>query len=374
MKKTICLFFSNNTSLLTWKKSGILERETNYYKDLIKKKYNFIFLTYGDKKDTQINFPHKKNIKIIPIYKKIKKPKNFFIRNLYNLILPSIILRKENFNYIKANQLSAGFSGLFASIILRKKIYYRIGWEPNILFKHLNKNFKIKILYKILSFIIYNFGQKFLVSSNEIKKFILGKILINKKSKKIIVLENFVDTNVFLRIKKKKFKNRILLVSRLEKEKNIKFLIESLESTNIAADIIGEGTEKDNLKKFAKQKNVKIKFLGRKKNNHLPYFYNKYHVYVICSKNEGNVKSLLEAMACQMICVGTNVNGIKNIIQNNKTGLIVNNPLELKTSLLKIFKNLNKFKFLGKLARNRILKFNSINHFLDEEIRIIQSL
>ena len=47
--------------------------------------------------------------------------KNFFIRNLYNLILPSIILRKENFNYIKANQLSAGFSGLFASIVLRKK-------------------------------------------------------------------------------------------------------------------------------------------------------------------------------------------------------------------------------------------------------------
>ena len=35
-------------------------------------------------------------------------------------------------------------------------------------------------------------------------------------------------------------------------------------------------------------------------------------------------------MACELICIGTNVDGIKNIIQNKITGLTVKNPNELK--------------------------------------------
>ena len=86
------------------------------------------------------------------------------------------------------------------------------------------------------------------------------------------------------------------------------------------------------------------------------------------------MKSLLEAMSCQLICLGTNVNGIRNIIKNNKTGLIVNNPLDLRSKLNKIFDNINKYKFLGILSRKRVLKFNSINHFLNQEIKILSKL
>ena len=31
MKKNLCLFFSNDTSLNDWKNSGVLDREINYY-------------------------------------------------------------------------------------------------------------------------------------------------------------------------------------------------------------------------------------------------------------------------------------------------------------------------------------------------------
>ena len=233
---------------------------------------------------------------------------------------------------------------------------------------------KSRVLYKFLSLIIYNFGKYFSVSSHEIKNYILKNTIFNSKKKYVKVVENFVDTNSFLKFKKKKFDRRVLLVSRLSKEKNIKFLIEALKKTNIKADIIGAGTEKENLIKYAKKNKVKIKFLGKKNNKDLPKYFNSYYVYVICSKNEGNVKSLLEAMSCQLICLGTNVNGIKNIIKNNKTGLIVNNPLDLRSKLNKIFNNINKYKFLGILSRKRVLKFNSINHFLNQEMKILKKL
>jgi len=374
MKKTICLFFSNDTTLLDWKRSGILVREINYYKKLIKKNYNLIILTYGDKKDKAIGLKFKNRIRIIPVYEKLIKPKNFLLRNLYNIVIPTLLLRKEKFQIIKVNQLSSGLSGLLASVFLNKKIYFRIGWEPNLLYKIVKSNMKSRVLYKFLSLIIYNFGKNFSVSSHEIKNYILKNTIFNSKKKYIKVVENFVDTNSFLKFKKKKFDRRVLLVSRLSKEKNIKFLIQALKETNIKADIIGAGTEKENLIKFAKKNKVKINFLGKKNNKDLPKYFNSYYVYVICSKNEGNVKSLLEAMSCQLICLGTNVNGIRNIIKNNKTGLIVNNPLDLRSKLNKIFDNINKYKFLGILSRKRVLKFNSINHFLNQEIKILSKL
>ena len=79
-------------------------------------------------------------------------------------------------------------------------------------------------------------------------------------------------------------------------------------------------------------------------------------------------------MSCQLICVGTNVSGIRNIINNNKTGLIVNNTLELRKILIKVFGNLKRFRFLGKTARKRVLKFNSMEYFLQEELKILKSI
>jgi glycosyltransferase involved in cell wall biosynthesis len=373
MKRNLCLFFSNDTSLINWKNSGILNREINYYKKFQKKKFNLTFLTYGDRTDKLIKNTNLKQIKILPIYEKISRPKNYILRNILNIILPTLILRKQKFDYLKVNQISGGLGGLIASLFLRKKIFFRIGWEPNILNRYIKSNIFKKLLHKILSLIVYNVGNTFSVSSLKIKKFVMDTCLF-KKIKKIYVIENFIDTNKFRKIKKKKFKKKIIMISRLSKEKNIEFLIEAIKGTDIEVDIIGNGQEKNRLKRIAKNEGAKLNFLGSKDNIHLPKYLNSYHVYVICSKIEGNVKTLLEAMACELICIGTKVDGIKNIIQNKKTGFTVNTSKELKNRLLKIFTNVNKYKKLRKSARYRILKLNSIDTFFNQELKLLRNI
>ena len=79
-------------------------------------------------------------------------------------------------------------------------------------------------------------------------------------------------------------------------------------------------------------------------------------------------------MACELICIGTNVDGIKNIIQNKRTGLTVKNTKELKTTLLRIFKNVHQFKNLGKNGRRRVLRLNSIDAFFKQELKLIGNL
>ena len=64
-------------------------------------------------------------------------------------------------------------------------------------------------------------------------------------------------------------------------------------------------------------------------------------------------------MACELICIGSNVEGINNIISNKRNGYLVNNSKELKTTLFNVFKDLNKSRFMQKEARRRVLKYNS---------------
>ena len=373
MKKNLCLFFSNDTSLNDWKNSGVLDREINYYHKFLKQKYNLIFLTFGDKKNKLIKNPFFKKIKVVPVYEKFYRPKNYIFKNIFNIILPSIILKKLKFNLIKVNQVSGGLSGILTSVFLKKKLLIRVGWEPNLFYKELNASFVKKYLNKIVSFIIYNFGKNFSVSSSYIKKYVLSN-LIFKKNKKIDVIENYIDLKTFKKLKINKKKKKIIVISRLSKQKNLKFLINSLENSDISVDIIGDGDQKIELKAYAKKLNVKINFLGRKPNNKIPKILNKYSVYVICSKIEGNVKTLLEAMACELICIGSNVEGINNIISNKKNGFLVNNSKELKKTLFNIFKDLNKSRFMQKEARRRVLKYNSIDKFFYKELKILNSI
>ena len=93
-----------------------------------------------------------------------------------------------------------------------------------------------------MSLIVYNFGNNFSVSSLKIKRYIQQNCLF--KNLKIQILENFIDTERFYNSNKKKFKNKIIMINRISKEKNIEFIIEGIKGTNIEVDIIGEGEEK----------------------------------------------------------------------------------------------------------------------------------
>ena len=67
----VLFIFTFNNSLSWWYKTGLLNRETSYYKELSKKGTNINFLTFGDKNDldyTNLVSP----IKVYPTQKFLK--------------------------------------------------------------------------------------------------------------------------------------------------------------------------------------------------------------------------------------------------------------------------------------------------------------
>jgi glycosyltransferase involved in cell wall biosynthesis len=102
-------------------------------------------------------------------------------------------------------------------------------------------------------------------------------------------------------------------------------------------------------------KNVKVE--PPIKNNELPAFFSRHHIYAQLSESEGLPNSLCEAMLCECIPVGSDVNGIPTGIGD--TGFILKKrDAHMAAELFQ--KASEAGEDLGKKARNRIIaKFSN---------------
>lgn len=150
---------------------------------------------------------------------------------------------------------------------------------------------------------------------------------------KIHIIPNGVDLNIFHPYSKNKlnqihnnygfnnFSPKILFVGRLEKEKNILFLLKVYHKVqtyfkNAIFIIVGDGHEKENLKYYIKINNIKnVILLGKVSQIKLVDIYNLSNLLVIGSKFEASPTTIREAIACNIPVVTTDVGDIKKLFQ-----------------------------------------------------------
>ncbi len=116
------------------------------------------------------------------------------------------------------------------------------------------------------------------------------------------------------------------------------------------------------LLKKVKQLNVNATFIDSVSNEDLPREYNKAEIFVLPSFFEGNPKVLLEAMACGLPVITTDVVGINTIIKNRFSGILCEpNPENLRMSILELLSNKLMQYDLGSNARKDIEKMFSLS-------------
>ena len=363
---TILILFTYGVSLKTWKETGLYDRELEYYRKLIQKNnYKFIFLTYGDESDL---FLHEKNIEVYPIYRKFKKPKNRLFSIAQSFIFPIFLLKKfSKIDIIKTNQMLGSWVGVILSIILRKPFILRSGYELYDFSIKAEKIFLYRLFVFIISYFAYKSAKRIHVATEMDKLFIKDKFSISLS--KLFVYPNFIDTQLFKPIKKHPNK-KLLFVGRLNKQKNIPLLFHALKGLGIELDIIGSGEEEKNLKFLSNELKIKVNFLGTLPNKEMPEIYNNYEAYILTSKYEGNPKTLLEAMSCGCCVIGTDVDGINNILFNKKNGILcIESETEIRKAIKNFFakSNTNFRKNLSIEARKYIENNHSLEHIVNME-------
>lgn len=121
----------------------------------------------------------------------------------------------------------------------------------------------------------------------------------------------------------------IMYVGRLEIEKDLGFLIETLRIVarhmpGARLVLVGDGRDRQRLEEIAKDMSPRqVLFLGAQKPERVPELLNCADVLVLCSLFEGSPTTVKEALACGVPVVTTPVGDVAQVVKDNINGLVV---------------------------------------------------
>lgn len=149
----------------------------------------------------------------------------------------------------------------------------------------------------------------------------------------------------------------ILTVGRLSEEKNIDTVIKALQylPANYRLIIIGKG-DKKHYNNLATKLNVgsKIKWIESVENSKLKYYYSFADCFCLLSKSEGFGIVFIEAAACKIPIIASNINPINKHFKNGKDAVLINdytNPKEVAKTIQEV---LSDDSFASMLCLNGI--------------------
>jgi teichuronic acid biosynthesis glycosyltransferase TuaC len=143
---------------------------------------------------------------------------------------------------------------------------------------------------------------------------------------KIYKINNGFNNKIFNVISNPSLNNEhtFISVGRLEIVKGYDFLINALSKiqSNYKCYIIGEGTQKSILYKLIQQNNLdkKIILLGSKNQIEILSYFKNCDLFIIPSRSESFGISALEANACGIPVLASNVGGLNNLIKDGFNG------------------------------------------------------
>jgi glycosyltransferase involved in cell wall biosynthesis len=173
--------------------------------------------------------------------------------------------------------------------------------------------------------------------------------------KKVIVIGNGII------IPKKKASGKcIIFVGSLLKVKGVTYLISALKMINNPPQtlIIGEGPMRGSLEK--QTEHLDVKFIGRIVPEKIVGYLQRGELFVLPSLSEGFPNVILEAMSVGLPVVATKVGGIPNIVEQGRTGFLVEpyNPGQLAFYIKKLLRDKKLRKTMSKNCLKEVKKYS----------------
>jgi glycosyltransferase involved in cell wall biosynthesis len=156
-------------------------------------------------------------------------------------------------------------------------------------------------------------------------------------SKNVVHIPNGV-AQVDIKYLEKKYD--LVTVCRLIKLKNLEQMITASKATNSSLAIVGSGPEEIALRNFAELQKAKVDFLGELQSHQVIETLLLSKIYINLSSHEGLSFAILEAMACGLPAIVSNIAGNTEVILNGYNGIIVQaQSLDQVNSAIKLLKN-----------------------------------
>jgi glycosyltransferase involved in cell wall biosynthesis len=363
MPVNVVLFFTREVSLQRWDEIGIFDREVALYRRLVDQGHTVTFLTYGNTGDLAYadrlgGISVRCNRWGLPL-------------RVYALLMPLIhrvVLRQAD--VLKTNQTFGSTAALRAARLWKKPLIARSGylWSSLVHRQHGPDSSITKRSQKIEDRVLRG-GNLIIVTTSAIREDILTRL--PELSGRVHVVPNYVDTAQFHpNPPERSSAQRLCVVGRLSEEKNLAELIRAMQDLPVALDLIGQGPIKEELEAIA-EGNKRVRFCGPKPHGDLPKLMNEYAAFVLPSLYEGHPKALIEAMACGMPIICTDVPGIREVIRHDETGwLCGTDAASLREAIETVLADGDLRTRLGNNARAYALEHYALDQIVKQEVAL----
>jgi glycosyltransferase involved in cell wall biosynthesis len=171
-----------------------------------------------------------------------------------------------------------------------------------------------------------------------------------------------------------------VLARRLYQKNGVLFLaqaIANLGHPSLHLVVAGDGSDRMEFESIISRAGLddNVHMLGGVANSKMPDIYRACDVAVLPSLMEATSIAGLEAMACGLPLIGTNVGGIPVILEDRKNGLLVEpkSPEQLANALDEMIKNAAESKVMGDHSRKRAVEEFSWHSIAIETIKVYNS-
>jgi glycosyltransferase involved in cell wall biosynthesis len=297
-------------------------------------------------------------VHVIPCYNWERKiPFRFVLGNIWKLIR---IFRREKFDIVHTHLYRANMIGRIAALLAGVPYIYATEHNTNAWKK------PVDIFWdKFLA----HFSDKIISVSEYVRYFTINQERLNPE--KVLTLwhgiwlRDFDEVNSRLETRDRlgfHSKQPIIgSIGRLVPQKGYNFFIEALPAIlNKFPDaqfmIVGDGPLKDELTDQAKYLGLQsnLTFTGFRKD--IPHLLKAMDIFTLMSLWEGFGIVLIEAMACSLPVVATNVGPIPEVVIHNETGLLIEpeKPKEISKALIRMLENPQLIRQFGANGRKRV--------------------
>ena len=220
-------------------------------------------------------------------------------------------------------------------------------------------NKRRRLLYKPLEILIYSRYAEIGCVSNNAKESLLRHIGHNFKSK-VCTVYNGKDSDI---VKANYINNdskwHIILIGRLEAPKDQLTVLKSLLpiKDKVHIDVFGVGVMLSVLKEFAFKNNLNISFHGFIEDIDSVKF-NERSIGILSSNKEGFGLSLLDTMSRDIVTIGSDIGGIREVLDNNELLFPVADVSRLTTLILNLIENPHHYTIMRDYCKNRATKFS----------------
>ncbi len=218
-----------------------------------------------------------------------------------------------------------------------------------------------------------------IICYTEKEKSMLEKLGIDPD--KILVIHNGTDTDTFVPCGKEKNNNQILWIGRFTPGKGVEYLIDAFnillkEYPDFKLLMIGRGHLKENIEQKIRDLNLSKNIIIREfiPNSELPEIYQNSDIFVLPSLNEGVPRTILEAMACGIPVVCTELPQLVDVVDGCGLLVPVKDSQALAEGILRIISDRDLAQKFGRNGRDKVVENYSWEDTVKKTVQLYEEL